>query len=358
MGKKKVKGEYNDFLDGEKLRDNTEVRTSLPNASPTANISHPPTRHHGKGKGRATGKKPNKPQLTHFLCLPLVNAGSRPQLEKSLEGFKKELEKEGVVPLKAVRPVGTLHLTLGVMALDVVGVEGVERCLNEVDFRGLLGDSTSIPAEGDRKPTEVAISVTDKQHSRSTQDIEPISIDLKGLVPMQPHEKISILYAEPIDATSRLYSFASALRDHFADRGFLIEDSRPLKLHATIINTIYAKAKGHPARKRAPQPSKSESAADMHDGEESALSPENEQTTPLTARSEIPDRSEGHGPNAKSLLKFDARELIAQYKDFVWAENVSIEKVQICKMGAKKILNEDGDVVAEEYEEVHGRRIL
>jgi len=29
MGKKKSKGEYNDFLDGEKLRDNTEIRTTL-----------------------------------------------------------------------------------------------------------------------------------------------------------------------------------------------------------------------------------------------------------------------------------------------------------------------------------------
>ncbi|KAF2787802.1 hypothetical protein K505DRAFT_256911 [Melanomma pulvis-pyrius CBS 109.77] len=343
MGKKKAKGEYNDFIDGEKLRDNTEVRTSLQNTTPTADISHHPIRHHGNAKGRATGRKPNKPQLTHFLCLPLVNAGSRTQLEESLAGFKEELEREGVVPLKAVRPVGTLHLTLGVMALDAEGLVGVERCLNELDFGGLLGDLTSAPAEGE---------------SKSRQDFEPISIDLKGLVPMQPDQKISILYAEPIDATSRLYSFASALRGHFVDRGFLVEDSRPLKLHATIINTIYVKVKGHPPLRRAPQPSKRDSPADTHGGEDSTWSPENEQAVPSIASSETPDRSKGHGPNAKSLLKFDARELIAQYNDFVWAENVSIERVQICKMGAKKILNGDGDVVAEEYEEVHGRRIL
>jgi hypothetical protein len=36
MGKKTSKGEYNDFLDGEKLRDNGQVRTSLLGALSTA----------------------------------------------------------------------------------------------------------------------------------------------------------------------------------------------------------------------------------------------------------------------------------------------------------------------------------
>jgi activating signal cointegrator complex subunit 1 len=69
------------------------------------------------------------------------------------------------------------------------------------------------------------------------------------------------------------------------------------------------------------------------------------------------DRSQGHGPNAKSLLKFDATDLMAQYEDFVWIDNVSIERVQICKMGAKKVLDESGAVVSEEYEEVFGKAI-
>jgi activating signal cointegrator complex subunit 1 len=56
-------------------------------------------------------------------------------------------------------------------------------------------------------------------------------------------------------------------------------------------------------------------------------------------------------------LRFDARDLIERYKDVVWAENVRIDRVQICKMGAKKILNGEGEVVAEEYEVV-GEKVI
>lgn len=57
------------------------------------------------------------------------------------------------------------------------------------------------------------------------------------------------------------------------------------------------------------------------------------------------------------MMRFDATELVERYKDFVWAENVRIDRVQICKMGAKKIFNESGEVVDEEYEVV-GEKII
>jgi activating signal cointegrator complex subunit 1 len=337
MGKRKVnKGEYNDFLDGEKLRDNAEIRTSLNETSTESKISPPPTRRDGRGNWKSKG--PTRPALTHFLCLPLVNSGSRPQLERNLEGFKKELEKGGLVPLKAVRPVGTLHLTLGVMALDAQQLSEVGKYLQELDLRRLLRDA--IGKAGDS--LEGTVSLLDNQE----QDIQPLSIDLKGLIPMQARQNTSILYAEPRDATSRLYPFASALRAHFATKGFMVEDTRPLKLHATIINTIYAKVRGRPPGQASrPHPK-------AHDGG-FAAGEVSENDTKLQEQ----DRSQGHGPNAKSLLKFDATDLMAQYEEFVWADNVSIERVQICKMGAKKVLDESGAVVSEEYEEVFGKAI-
>jgi activating signal cointegrator complex subunit 1 len=51
-------------------------------------------------------------------------------------------------------------------------------------------------------------------------------------------------------------------------------------------------------------------------------------------------------------LRFDARDLIDKYKDYTWAEDVRIDRVQICKMGARKTLNDDGEVVDEQYEVV------
>ncbi|ODA83786.1 hypothetical protein RJ55_02302 [Drechmeria coniospora] len=56
------------------------------------------------------------PPPTHFLCIPL----SSPSLARSWASFRADVagtEAYGV-PEDAVRPLGTLHLTLGVMRLE------------------------------------------------------------------------------------------------------------------------------------------------------------------------------------------------------------------------------------------------
>src|ERR1700759_2374159 len=83
--------------------------------------------HARRGRTSGGGQTP----LTHFLCLPLVTSSSRPELEASLEQFKRIArevnEKPSTsilptgqlnIPLRAIRPVDTLHLTLGVMSLQ------------------------------------------------------------------------------------------------------------------------------------------------------------------------------------------------------------------------------------------------
>lgn len=66
----------------------------------------------------------------------------------------------------------------------------------------------------------------------------------------------------------------------------------------------------------------------------------------------VPDRSRGHGPNARAPLRFDAGALLERFEGFVWAEGLRVDKVAICRMGARKVLDEGGAVVGEEYEEV------
>jgi activating signal cointegrator complex subunit 1 len=55
-------------------------------------------------------------------------------------------------------------------------------------------------------------------------------------------------------------------------------------------------------------------------------------------------------------MRFDARALIDSYKAFTWAKDVRIDRVQICKMGAKKVWSGgkdgEGEVVDEKYEVV------
>jgi len=122
---------------------------------------------------------------------------------------------------------------------------------------------------------------------------------------MHAPEKTSILYIEPHDSSERLYPLCLALQDVFRREDLLIPDDRKLKLHATIVNTIYAKGR----------------------------------------------RAQGHGLKADAPLKIDARALLNKYEDFVFAENVVLDRVAICEMGAKKRI-ENGEVVGEEYREV------
>lgn len=71
-----------------------------------------------------------------------------------------------------------------------------------------------------------------------------------------------------------------------------------------------------------------------------------------TAKKPEQGEVEGHGPNANAPLKIDATAMLERFKDFVWAEGFVLDRIAICEMGAKKITNDEGTVVAEEYTEV------
>jgi activating signal cointegrator complex subunit 1 len=135
----------------------------------------------------------------------------------------------------------------------------------------------------------------------------PLCISLTGLQSMHSPESTSILYAPPKDPTERLYDFCLALQKHFKE--FMISDDRPLRLHATIVNTIYAKGRKPAGRSSNSRGSGSE------------------------------DRSQGHGPDAKASLKMDARDILQNYHDYSWAEDFELDRIAICEMGAKKILD-------------------
>lgn len=367
MGKRS-KTEYNDFLDGEKLRDNTGIRTTLQGTQPLArNVSPPPTRRHNTARGKKSKAGLKKPQLTHFLCIPLVNDHSRPQFETQLSNLKQELRDTGFLPVKAVRPPGTLHLTLGVMSLDDEQLDLAIQYLDELDVQKILQNVT---AQCMAEQAAASGTVSENLNAFAMPDWEALSIDLKGLVPMQAPHKTSILYAEPVNTSERLQPFGEKLRYEFTKEGFLIEDKRTLRLHATVINTIYAKPKGRGGRASTKPPHKqdveghadgvagADGTEEQDDGAStagSAIDDLDEVTTappdPSTTETKVPklDGSTGPGPEARSWLRFDARDLIERYRDVIWAEKVIIDRVQICKMGAKKTLSNAGEVVAEEY---------
>ena len=264
--------------------------------------------------------------LTHFLCIPLVTSASKIQLEKALSSFTDRVAGDSLdsdqaatkIPNKAIRPIWTIHLTLGVMSLDAEKLEAAKSFLRNttmsplitqgVGFKGVERSSETSITESEIHPENLAEQPKASQHSVPDPALPPIIVSLRGIQPMHSPTSTSILYAQPTDFSARLFPFCESLRQAFTNAGFLVPESRPLKLHATIVNTIYVK--GRNQRRR----------------------------------------GGGHGKDKKAGLKIDATELIEDLKDFVWMENVRLDRVSICEMGAKKI-ERDGEAV-EEYLEV------
>jgi activating signal cointegrator complex subunit 1 len=167
------------------------------------------------------------------------------------------------------------------------------KLLRELNLKELLSSSNP-----DETSNPVAQSISKaKAIANDSEEAKPLQVTLKGLESMHTSSKTSILYSAPAD-DDRLYPFCQKLKDIFTEAEFILVENRPLKLHATIVNTVYVpgvRGKG------------------------------------------------GHG-RSKAKLNFDAREILEDFEDFEWMMNVRIEKVALCKMGAKK--NEDGE---EEY---------
>jgi activating signal cointegrator complex subunit 1 len=268
-----------------------------------------------------------------------VNDITRPQLEASLDQFRgvisaenEDVDSESEIPLKAIRPVGTIHFTLGVMSLTSIDrVSEAIGFLQTLDLNNLMGQ------------------VLREQQNTRNVDVWPLQVSLTSLHSMHTPRNTSILYAGPEDSRGVLHALCVKLRDAFSAAGFLVPDDRPLKLHATILNTIYAKAGGKKqhidntlaSNSAIPGSSLTPGAKNVGAGDQTSTSTETR-----------PDRSRGHGPNAKAPIRIDATSLLQRCKDMVWAADVRIEKIAICKMGAQKITDEQGNVVDECYEEV------
>ncbi|KAI7272303.1 hypothetical protein KC345_g7100 [Hortaea werneckii] len=335
----------------------------------------------GKNHGRGKPPAQKKPPLTHFLCLPLVTRDSKPQLQASVEKFrdiltnkneqtasqvevtgdyessKSETITSSVHP-KAIRPVGALHCTVGVMSLDGKRLEEAKELLRHLDISLMLQHAGSQNREQatatDAAAREPLVNSTD-----SPPNTAPLRIELKGLVSMHAPQKTSILYSAPVDRAERLYPFCLAVQERFKESDLLVKDDRKLKLHATIVNTIYAKG-----RKQRPPPKWKMKQQTTTSGQ-AALAPSTEglaDENPSASGDKVgcekspkkPEQGEveGHGPNANAPLKIDATAILERFKDFVWAEDFVLDRIAICEMGAKKITNDEGIVVAEEYTEV------
>ncbi|KAG5982356.1 hypothetical protein E4U55_002022 [Claviceps digitariae] len=222
-------------------------------------------------------------RFTHFLSLQLSSA----QLKPSLAAFRADVTRpppDGLsLPDTSIRPPGTMHITLGVMNL---GEDSARR--QATSLLGGLQPQRVLAEVRARERSSMQNSNTDDDDD---DDNSGLKISVRGLQAMGSPSSTSVLYAVPMDAQNSLYSFCQELRKPFCEAG-LVGDGRPLKLHMTVMNTIYARGGGKPRR---------------------------------------------------SAWKVDATEVLRRYDGFSWAEDMPVTRLALCRMGARNVEGGDWD---------------
>ncbi|KAK7948228.1 uncharacterized protein PG986_009114 [Apiospora aurea] len=260
---------------------------------------------------------PPRPPPTHFLCIPLVTSLSRPQLVSALASFGSDVTSPQSVgvPAEAIRPVGTLHLTLGVMSFPKnEGLDKATELLKTLAPRQILG--SIVAAQQAQAALESKGNQDEDQHKDKGKDkdkdppgpLQPqLAVTLRGLHSMQSNpSKATALYSPPVDPDGTLQKFCESIKQTFQQAGVMAEEDRPLLLHATVLNTIYVKG----------------------------------------------EKRGGGGRHGKrrERITVDARDILDRYDDFVWMQDAPVEKIAICRMGAKK--QDDGDEAYEVEAEI------
>nr|XP_018910423.1 PREDICTED: uncharacterized protein LOC109039406 isoform X1 [Bemisia tabaci]XP_018910427.1 PREDICTED: uncharacterized protein LOC109039406 isoform X1 [Bemisia tabaci] len=255
-----------------------------------------------------------------------------------------------ILPSLAFRPAGTFHLTLGVM--DLSSKESMSQALEllqSLDYANILkgvllqqekvqpehvtdkdGNTDSQPEQclcpddinkGQlrlQQPTSSSKVAVEENHPTPFSKNNPLRITLTGLSTFPSPKKSCVFYAKPTSSPSSsfpLLKFSQAICKEFRNAGFITE-TRPLVLHATIANMRYAiQAKG--GRKSEGKRGKDKWA----DGQ-------------CDARELI--KCFNHYGGDVGEYKKKASQDKDQTNEFLWAEDIELNKVAICKMGAQK----------------------
>lgn len=160
----------------------------------------------------------NKMSFTHFISLP-VNS---PSLQESFIKFRKEV-MENCSSVRGIdetifQTPSLLHLTLGTMAL----LDERERDL----ARNLLQDCKEkvlLPLVGEK----------------------PLKVDVSGLEYMNDDPaEVDVLYGKVTDVDGTLQAAADGIVDLFIDSGLMTRQYDKVKLHVTLMNTLFRKDAG------------------------------------------------------------------------------------------------------------------
>lgn len=198
----------------------------------------------GESNARAQESREPKPPLTHFLAMPL---GHHPELRARVSAFTRALlASEPAVPgldESIVVAPRRLHITLGVMSLSSSAPSG---------------SAPPGSAQEDAQPTLAAartllhalqprVQALLRGTSGSAEaSAGPLRVALQHVDIMRPDggdpARAHVLWAGPrpdSEDARRLKRVAEFVNAEFRKAGLVVDERRPLKLHCTILNTVY-----------------------------------------------------------------------------------------------------------------------
>lgn len=123
----------------------------------------------------------------------------------------------------------------------------------------------------------------------------------------------SVLYAPPADDLGILQRFCEGVRNLFVSAGLIVDEGRPLLLHATLVNTVHVKDGGRGGGAKEEGRSKK-------------------------------------GKRRWDKLEVNATALIERYDGYVWLADLPLDRLAICKMGAKAVPGAEGEEPDAAYE--------
>ncbi|CEL61314.1 hypothetical protein RSOLAG1IB_09926 [Rhizoctonia solani AG-1 IB] len=196
-----------------------------------------------KGRGGTTASPIARERPTHFISIPLDHVVS----------FTTQVSQFTDTLLAASPPItgldrsiiispNRLHLTLGVMNLTT----------EEHESRGPLADSSQggTDSKSSRKTVAEALALLHslKPYVESTLQGQPLQLCLDEFAVMKrsPSGEADVMYVGPTpgrpkaEEHTRSVDVITNINKTFIENGF-ITDTRPLKLHCTVINTSHRK---------------------------------------------------------------------------------------------------------------------
>ena len=253
--------------------------------------------------------------LTHFLCIPLVTASLRPQLMRSM-GILRDSPASGQVPLQAFVPVDTLSMSLRIMmSLPTPDrFARAEKLLQSLDLNPLTRE-LSKPSLRVRSIKE---RFSDVEKTLSLSPVAsmnqplPLRVTLSGLVanPVRNQDIMARTFvAKCHDPTFRLNHLCNNLAIIFEAAG----------LYNPSLSRRLQKLLGLPL-----------SGVCLI------------QTSLIPSSKLVPSRHQPGRLKGEERPEVDSQELVRTFKDFVWADNIRLERLSICRLGFRKRISQQG----------------